>query len=662
LAILNHVWPILMVVFGLGFVIFFHELGHFLLAKFNGVKVERFFVGFDPWGLRICSVKIGETVYGIGALPLGGYVSMLGEHTGEVGGDEKPAAPSTDPRAYHNRPVLGRMSIISAGVVMNLILGLACFAGSYALGVKEMPAVVGGVAAGSPAYEAGFRAGDEIVAIDGRGDVTFDNIKLATALSGPKQVVRFDVRRPGRAELLRFNIEPKVDPWEQSPKIGVAPSYDLILDEKRPYEPPAGLGPDAKPPIGLEGGARIGRAGPAEGALFPVASAQELQALSARYRDKPLAIEEAHAGKGERSATAILPPNHFLDLGLRMAIGPVAGLRPDSPAARAGFVKGDRIVKVDGRADFDPMRLPDYCRDRAGKPVTFEVRGAAGSAQARSLTATPDDAPTWAEPAASAAALDVPGLGLAYRVEPEVLEVRKGSPADGKIKAGARISFVRLPAFRPLADESVEPNDVDLDEPSNSWVAAFATMQLVPRGEVRLTLADKTTVALTPALDPSWFNPRRGLVLDPLTRTLPPQGFISSFRRAGQDAADNILSVPKLFKRLYQGRVGKENVAGPIRIFTLGRQVASAGPAPFLRFLGMLNFSLAVINFLPIPPLDGGQFLVLAYEGIRRRPLPEAVLNRFLGLGLVLILSLMVFVWGQDLYLTWIKNLISGKR
>ena len=78
-------WVILQVALGLGFVIFVHELGHFLVAKACGVKCEKFFLGFDVGGLKLLSFKWGETEYGIGALPLGGYVKMLGQ-------DDNPAA------------------------------------------------------------------------------------------------------------------------------------------------------------------------------------------------------------------------------------------------------------------------------------------------------------------------------------------------------------------------------------------------------------------------------------------------------------------------------------------------------------------------------------------------------------------------------------------
>src|SRR5271165_32444 len=103
---------------GLGLVIFIHELGHFLMAKWNGVKVEKFSIGFGP---TLFGFRRGETHYVLAMVPLGGFVKMLGE------GPEDEANKSTDPRAYPNKSVSARMAIISAGVIMNLLFGWLCF-------------------------------------------------------------------------------------------------------------------------------------------------------------------------------------------------------------------------------------------------------------------------------------------------------------------------------------------------------------------------------------------------------------------------------------------------------------------------------------------------------------------------------------------------------
>ncbi len=157
-------WNVLKVGLGLGLVIFLHELGHFLLAKWNGVKVEKFSIGFGPTlasfrqgvGLRVGTGSRapgpgdpptwGETEYILAALPLGGYVKMLGEASEDAKDEEK----STDPRAYHNKSVGARMAIITAGVIMNLILGVACFAFVHGQGGIDRPAVLGGVLPARP--------------------------------------------------------------------------------------------------------------------------------------------------------------------------------------------------------------------------------------------------------------------------------------------------------------------------------------------------------------------------------------------------------------------------------------------------------------------------------------------------------------------------------
>ena len=163
------VWTIIKAVLGISFVIFWHELGHFLLAKWNGVYVKTFSIGFPPRLVRL--FKHRETEYVLGSVPLGGYVHMLGEDEGQTEpapGSEKAVTdaegqPRADvepslanhPGAFFNKSAWARMAIISAGVVMNIILGVICFTVVYMAGGRlEAPAILGGVAAGGPAYRA----------------------------------------------------------------------------------------------------------------------------------------------------------------------------------------------------------------------------------------------------------------------------------------------------------------------------------------------------------------------------------------------------------------------------------------------------------------------------------------------------------------------------
>ncbi len=124
----------------LGLLIFLHELGHFTVAKWSGGMVTRFSLGFGP---RLFSWKRGETEYTISAVPLGGYVKMLGEDPEE----EVPAYEAG--RAFSHQPLLKRLAIVVAGPLFNLLLALFIFVGVYMVGVPSLTSEVGEIQAES---------------------------------------------------------------------------------------------------------------------------------------------------------------------------------------------------------------------------------------------------------------------------------------------------------------------------------------------------------------------------------------------------------------------------------------------------------------------------------------------------------------------------------
>jgi regulator of sigma E protease len=186
----------------LGILVFVHELGHFTVAKLAGVKVLKFSLGFGP---RLLSRQWGETEYMICAIPLGGYVLMLGEGGG-VEGEAIAPLPGDEGRSFAAKSVGIRSLIIAAGPLTNLILPFLVLPLAYMLGVSvpahiEQPATPGYVVAGSPAAGAGFQANDRIVAINDSPVTTWEsanNILLSHAGS----TLKFEVRRAGESRSL----------------------------------------------------------------------------------------------------------------------------------------------------------------------------------------------------------------------------------------------------------------------------------------------------------------------------------------------------------------------------------------------------------------------------------------------------------------------------
>ena len=259
-----------MVALGLGFVIFIHELGHFLLAKWNGVKVEKFSIGFGP---TLFGFRRGETEYVIAAIPLGGFVKMLGE--GETTDDEQ--ARTTDPRAYPNKSVGARMAIITAGVIMNVFLGLACFVYAYGHGMEVIPARVGAVAPASPAYRAGMRAGDEIVAIDGRRDISSRPCS-SRSRSARRPGAPLHVRRPGHDGPIEMDIKPIREAKKDHPTIGIIPGEGSVVAFLRPAglaDPPAYPGLDPAQAVRLVD--TLAAAGPAGQEPTPLAAIEDYE-------------------------------------------------------------------------------------------------------------------------------------------------------------------------------------------------------------------------------------------------------------------------------------------------------------------------------------------------------------------------------------------------
>jgi len=217
---------LLATIFVLGILIFFHELGHFLVAKRSGIRVERFSLGFPP---KLIGKKIGDTEYCISWIPLGGYVKMAGEDP-----DEKQI--KGEPWEFMSKPVHTRALVVFAGPAMNFILailifwGIIFFAGKHE--IHEDTNQIGLVAPGGPADKAGIKPGDRIISINGIEVSTFK--EMADIIH--KQVekpVEVKWRRDGEEHFamittFKDRILDEEGEINYIGKIGIGPTYTTV--------------------------------------------------------------------------------------------------------------------------------------------------------------------------------------------------------------------------------------------------------------------------------------------------------------------------------------------------------------------------------------------------------------------------------------------------
>lgn len=168
--LLYYIIPMVVV---LGVMIFFHELGHFLAAKYFNVKVLKFALGFGP---KITAKEIGETEYSIRYIPLGGFVKMLGEDENDE--ESMEIAPVDEKRAFNHQHPLKRIAIVAAGPFFNLVLAFILFLGMFMVsGDYILTPEVGSVTEGSPAERAGILKGDIVVSVQNIEIQKWEDIK-----------------------------------------------------------------------------------------------------------------------------------------------------------------------------------------------------------------------------------------------------------------------------------------------------------------------------------------------------------------------------------------------------------------------------------------------------------------------------------------------------
>ena len=683
------------VALGIGFVIFVHELGHFLAAKLFGVKVEKFYVGFDVpiklFGVRLPRTlgkfRWGETEYGIGVIPLGGYVKMLGQDDdprraaeererirkagGEIGDDEAPTY-ELDPRSYPAKSVWQRMVIISAGVVMNLITSVLFAAIAFGYGVTYMPAVIGETVPGYPAWQAGLEPGGRIVSAGGIendpklhfGDMTTEIFKAS--LSDPEQPVPVAVRYEG--DLREFQMATAKSPLDSRRRlIGIGTPTSNRLDKTLaalPHSSAAAVLTDE------DRGAQIVEVDGQPVVSDPAVGVPLASAVAERLVRRPADPVELTLERTDGTrVTRTVAPQPLKTLGLRFAPGPVAALVADGPAEQAGVRVGDRIVGYGDTSEVpSAFTLPQQVVASAAPVELTLERGEGEDIERIDVSIARGTAWSGGNPVApTSGQLELPFLGLTYRPEPIVVAIEPATDEDGQAAAGLEAGDVieRIAVRWPdgkvpeTIEEVFDPKLIEALAkgwqigPERPLTALIDLLQIVPTGtEVRILAArgeQRLVVESTTHLrdsDDFWYD--RGLRMQPVQLVHTADSMGEAFALGMREANRKLGEVFSSLQMIFTGRVSRDMVGGPVAIVSIAGSAASLGITSLLLFLTFLSVNLAILNFLPIPALDGGHMVFLIAEAVRGKPVDEELQAKLTMAGVLALLSLMAFVFIND--------------
>jgi len=380
LHVWNATWPYLMMLAGFSVIVFVHELGHFAVAKWADVRVERFAIGF---GRELFGFTYGETRYSFNILPFGGYVKMLGQE--DFDDKENELKFNDDPRSFVNKPIGHRAAIVSAGVVMNVLFACFLFMIVFLIGMEVTAPRIQYIDPGSPADKAGLLPGDLVKSINGDTVKEFSEIRFAVMLSSPHVPIEMTVERNGKDRT-----------------IDILPEYRDALSTKDYRRQIIGIQPGLTPEIAALS-PEIDDSKPDSPHIGDVVvkvgdidvtknNANRVFAMLA-YTDMPIVVERTNPddpdGPKQRVTVHIPPtlqiyPSSPGDMGTVSVLGLTPLVRinsayPRGRASLAGIEEGDTILMFDDQPFPTAAMITRSIRHNAERDVSFRVRKPDGS-------------------------------------------------------------------------------------------------------------------------------------------------------------------------------------------------------------------------------------------------------------------------------------------
>lgn len=578
-------------VFGLAVVI--HEFGHLIVAKWCGARVHVFSVGF---GKRLCGFKWGETEYQIAAVPVGGYVKIAG-----MDPDEELTGASWE---FLSISPWGRIAILFAGPAMNVVLALAIYYVLFVfVGQPVTPTTtLGIVPEGSPGWEMGLHSGDRILAVNGREVGNWDEFENLM-LASPTDEIEIEIQR-GEEKLI------KIYPADLKPLAvaeGVAEEKELAaatLDEEEETELP--------PPYDAEGFV--------VSAVLPGGAADRAG----------LTPNSVITRVGDKNAIAI----------------------EDLPSAIAAHVR----TNGSGEPEIDPIQITWVEPDGTEETAEFHPDIYLPADDAIPYRSVPRLGLAY-KPLRSLEDFFLPGaapLNVSPRLKPVVGVVKERSPAE---RAGLeRGDEIVMLDGEPLEDWNVLQlkvlNNYEREGEEYVGIPVALTWRDGGGNYQSATIAPDVREEIVPTdrgIRTGEKVPFAGIGIQRLSER-QRLGIIGAAPMAVQNVKNTFETMIGLIGRVFQGTASRKVFGGPIAIFQFSAETGQWGLERFFGFIAMLSVSLAFLNLLPIPALDGGHILLTSVELIRRKPMTLQQMEFWGRIGVYLfILPLMVFMIFNDL-------------
>ncbi len=675
---------VLLVVLGFGAVVFVHEFGHFIVCKLSGIKVEAFSIGFPPTlvgvrriegGYRVrilprffpkenddsgdgrlsftigskakagpvrsktalpegTSNGAGETEYCIGLIPFGGFNKMLGQE------DVGPVKASDDPRSFANKPVGVRMIVITAGVVFNAISAVVVFMIVFLVGIRLAAPVVGGVLADSPASRAGLKAGDEIIEVAGKRDgLDFSNIGLAAALSGVNEAVALRIRREDGSEE-EFSLVAEQMAGMPMKVFGILRPRSLTIAKVRDAE---GL----LKRTGLRPGDRIKSVNSrdvqthweleeiVQNAFVPAVtlSVERTNPVSKVVEriESQIRLSLSRTRKEVESETDL---GDIYSIVPRLQITDVFGERNESDT-EFSLQSGDIILAIGDVANPTYKEMREVTTEYKGKELPVKVlRDANGVEEKLTVTVVPK----WSK----ASKRVVIGVGLVFdlthAVVADTITAEDGSVGLA-IPRGAAITAV---------DGAPVSNFYDVAREIGRYPGERITIDWRIDEEIAGAVALDVGIADDSITVKSTFA--EFVPFEDLERLYQADGPVDAVIMGGRKTIMFIVQTYVTLKRLIGRSVSPKNLMGPVGILSFTYRVAKERPLIYMVYLlGLISACIAVFNFLPLPPLDGGFVVLLLIEKIKGSALSERAQGIIAYAGWVLIGGFFLYVTFNDI-------------